>query len=295
MSAIVAFASRIGLQHIDRPAQAPTAGPSAGRATTVEAMKNAGQPIDCASTPASGPTQTRPTEAKALSSANWVALKRWLHRLIRNARKAAVPMPLVMFSLAIAISRPPSTGVASASLTKPQSNGGIVRPGSAPRPFTASHQKPRLPSICRMPNSSSARHRPRRSISAPAISAPTIVSHRPITLLTTPTSAVLYCIACSRNGVSSAPANASPQLVEHDEGEEGRGARLREVAASGRRAGSRSGPAAPPRSTSGRVKAMPANSATRSTQRCCRVAATLLPANSGSDAARAPAARTRSA
>ena len=38
-------------------------------------------------------------------------------------------MPLVMFSLAIAISRPPSTGVGSASLTKPQSNAGIDEPG----------------------------------------------------------------------------------------------------------------------------------------------------------------------
>ena len=67
----------------------------------VETMKNAGQPIDCASTPASGPTQTRPTEAKALSSAYWVAVKRWLHRLIRNATKAAVPMPPDRFSKAI--------------------------------------------------------------------------------------------------------------------------------------------------------------------------------------------------
>ncbi len=164
---------------------------SAGKATAAEMTKKPGQPIDSASTPASGPTQTRPIEANALSKANWVALKRRLHRLIRKATNAAVPMPLVMFSLAIAMSRPPSTGVASASLTMPQSNGGMTSPGSTPRPCTDSHQKPRLPSICNTPKTRSERQSPRRSIRAPPSRAPPIVSHSPITLLTSPTSAVL--------------------------------------------------------------------------------------------------------
>ena len=152
-------------------------------------MKNAGQPIDSASTPASGPTQTRPTDAKADRSANWVAVKRWLHRLIRKATNAAVPMPPEMFSKATTINRPPSTGVAWASATRPQSKAGIVRPGITPLPLTASHQKPRLLSSCSTPKSISARHRPSLSISTPPSSAPPIVSHSPITLLTTPTSA----------------------------------------------------------------------------------------------------------
>ena len=38
---------------------------NAGSATSVETMKKSGQPIDSASTPASGPTQTRPTDANA--------------------------------------------------------------------------------------------------------------------------------------------------------------------------------------------------------------------------------------
>ena len=42
---------------------------------SVATTKNCGQPIDCASTPARGPTQTRPTDANALSSANCVAAK----------------------------------------------------------------------------------------------------------------------------------------------------------------------------------------------------------------------------
>ena len=175
-------------------------------------MKNAGQPIDSASTPASGPTQTRPTEANADSKAYCVAVKRWLHRLIKNATKAAVPMPPDRFSAAITSSSPPSTGAAWASLTKPQSKAGITTPLSWPLPFTASHQKPRLLSICNTPKPISARHSPRRSISTPPSSAPAMVSHRPITLLTTPTSAVLKAIALSRNGVISEPAKASPSL-----------------------------------------------------------------------------------
>ena len=50
---------------------------SAGNATTVDTMKKVGQPIDSASTPASGPTHTRPTDANALSIANWVAVNRF--------------------------------------------------------------------------------------------------------------------------------------------------------------------------------------------------------------------------
>ena len=134
---------------------------SAGTASTVETMKKSGQPIASASTPASGPTQTRPTEAKALSSANCVAVKRWLHRPSGSATKAAVPMPPEMFSTAITISRPPSTGVACASSTKPESNGRDRRaPAAAPCPPTASHQKPTLLAICSTPNSISARHKP---------------------------------------------------------------------------------------------------------------------------------------
>ena len=121
-------------------------------------------------------------------------------------------MPPDRFSAAITISRPPSMSVACASETKPQSNGGSVKPGSAPLPCTASHQKPRLLAICSTPNSSSARHRPSFSISRPPISAPPMVSHRPISLLTTPTSAGLNAIDFSRNGVISDPANASPSL-----------------------------------------------------------------------------------
>jgi hypothetical protein len=83
---------------------ATTAWPAAGSASTVLTMKKAGQPMVSASTPASGPTQTRPTDAKADSSANCVAVKRWLHRLIRKARKAAVPMPPDRFSKATTIS-----------------------------------------------------------------------------------------------------------------------------------------------------------------------------------------------
>ena len=49
---------------------------------------------------AARPRPGRSTRTRC-SSANWVALKRRLHRLIRKATKAAVPMPLVMFSLAI--------------------------------------------------------------------------------------------------------------------------------------------------------------------------------------------------
>ena len=37
-----------------------------GKADSVDTMKNVGQPIDCASTPASGPTHTRPIDANAL-------------------------------------------------------------------------------------------------------------------------------------------------------------------------------------------------------------------------------------
>ena len=97
-----------------------------------------------------------------------------------------------MFSLAIAISRPPSTGVGSASLTKPQSNAGIDEPGQRvaavqrepPEAEVAEHlqdaeQHQRAPQA-------EPDHRARRRRSAPAI-----VSQRPITLLTTPTSAVL--------------------------------------------------------------------------------------------------------
>ena len=59
--------------------------------------------------PAARPRPGRPTRTP-ISSANWVAVKRWLHRLIRKATKAAVPMPPERFSKAITISRPPSTG-----------------------------------------------------------------------------------------------------------------------------------------------------------------------------------------
>ena len=79
-------------------------------------------------------------------------------------------------------------------------------------PFEASHQKPTLLAICSTPNSISARHNPSLSISAPPSSAPPMVSHRPMILLTTPTSAELYAIACSKNGVINEPANASPSL-----------------------------------------------------------------------------------
>ncbi len=61
---------------------------SAGTASTVLTMKKAGQPMLCASTPASGPTHTRPSDAKALSSANCVAVKRWLPKLIMKVTKA---------------------------------------------------------------------------------------------------------------------------------------------------------------------------------------------------------------
>ena len=121
-------------------------------------------------------------------------------------------MPPEMFSKAITISSPPSTGVACASFRKPQSKAGTVSPGSAPWPCTASHQKPRLLAICSTPNSISERHSPRRSISAPPSSAPPIVSHSPITLLTTPTSAEPKAIAFSRKGVIRLPAKASPSL-----------------------------------------------------------------------------------
>jgi len=86
-------------------------------------------------------------------------------------------------------SRPPSTGVGCFSCTMPQSKAGIISPGRLPLPCTASHQKPRFDSICSTPKNISARHSPRRSMSAPPTSAPTIVSHSPSTLLTTPTSA----------------------------------------------------------------------------------------------------------
>ena len=43
-------------------------------------------------------------------------------------------------------------------------------------------------------------------------SAPAIVSHRPMTLLTTPTSADAKPTPLSRKGVISAPAKASPSL-----------------------------------------------------------------------------------
>jgi hypothetical protein len=101
------------------PARRPPASSAARAATTawpapaapppVLTMKKVGQPMVSASTPASGPTHTRPTDAKADSIANWVAVKRWLHRLIRKARKAAVPMPPDRFSKATTISsrRPP--------------------------------------------------------------------------------------------------------------------------------------------------------------------------------------------
>ena len=175
-------------------------------------MKKAGQPIDSASTPASGPTHTRPTDAKALSSAYCVAVKRWLHRLIRKATKAAVPMPPDRFSKAMTISSPPSTGVGCASFTKPQSKAGSTRPGISPLPLTASHQKPRLLAICSTPNSSSERHSPSRASAARRASAPPMVSHRPMILLTTPTSAGLKAMLFSRKGVISEPAKASPSL-----------------------------------------------------------------------------------
>ena len=105
-------------------------------------MKKVGQPMLSASTPASGPTQTRPTDAKADSSANCVAVKRWLHRLIRKATNAAVPMPPDMFSNATTISSPPSTGVGAASATKPQSNAGSVGPGSTPLPSPPATRSP---------------------------------------------------------------------------------------------------------------------------------------------------------
>ena len=140
---------------------------SAGSASTVLTMKKVGQPMLSASTPASGPTQTRPTEAKAESSANCVAVKRWLHRLIRKATKAAVPMPPERFSKATTISRPPSTGVGAASATKPQSKAGSVVPGMhALAADTASHQKPRLLASLQHAEEHAARATGRASASA---------------------------------------------------------------------------------------------------------------------------------
>ena len=69
-----------------------------------------------------------------------------------------------------------------------------------------------LLAICRMPNSSSERHSPSLSISSPPSSAPPMVSHRPMILLTTPTSAGLKAMLFSRKGVISDPAKASPSL-----------------------------------------------------------------------------------
>ena len=74
---------------------------------------------------------------------------------------------LAMFSLATAISSPPSTGVSFASLSRPMSKAGTTRPGKAPAPCRASHQKPALLAICSRPKAISARARPSLSISRP--------------------------------------------------------------------------------------------------------------------------------
>ena len=121
-------------------------------------------------------------------------------------------MPPLRFSKAITVSRLASTGVAAASFTKPQSKAGSRTEPIDPLPVAASHQNPRLLANCRMPKMSRERHKPNPIIRAPPKSAPPMVSHKPITLLTTPTSALLKAMDFSRNGVMSEPAKASPSL-----------------------------------------------------------------------------------
>jgi hypothetical protein len=211
-------------------------------------MKKVGQPMVSASTPASGPTHTRPTEAKADSSANCVAVKRWLHRLISKATKAAVPMPPDRFSSTTTSSRPPSTGVGWASLTKPQSKAGSTSPAPiSPRPPSASHQKPRLLAICSTPKSSSARHSPSLIISSAAQQraadgqpqADDLVDHAHL--------GRRKAHALEQEGREQRARKGIAQLVEHDQHQHGRRAAVAEVVAQTRPAGCRSAPAARPR------------------------------------------------
>jgi hypothetical protein len=65
----------VDLQRLHRRAQ-PGEHEQRRQCITVDSTKNDGQPIVSAMTPASGPTQTRPTDANADSSANCVAVKR---------------------------------------------------------------------------------------------------------------------------------------------------------------------------------------------------------------------------
>ena len=78
--------------------------------------------------------------------------------------------------------------------------------------MAASHQNPRLLAICSTPKASNERHSPSPNMRAPPNRAPPMVSHRPITLFTTPTSALVNAMDVRRNGVKSEPANASPTL-----------------------------------------------------------------------------------
>ena len=137
-----------------------TASPAPAPPAAWRRRRKSGQPIDSASTPASGPTQTRPTDANALNSANCVAVKRWLHSAIRQrdeGRRAHAAGDVLGrdHQQQAAVHR---RGLRE--LHEPQVERRDREPRQLPLPRTASHQKPTLLAICRTPNSISARHSP---------------------------------------------------------------------------------------------------------------------------------------
>ena len=197
--------------------------------------------------PAARPRPGRPTRTRC-SSANCVAreaLVAQAHQERDEGRGAhAAASGSRRRSPAAGRRRPASHAT---SLTKPQSNAGIVRPGSASRPLTASHQKPRLLTICSTPKQHQRAPQPEPQHQRAAEQRAADRQPQPDHLVDDADlgRAVVHRLQQERRHQRAGERVA--ELVEHDESEKRAGAGLREVAAQPAEQGLELRRAAPPR------------------------------------------------